>query len=311
MLITLGLAVLLQAGTAQPPATPQVAVSVRPDTVTIGDPITVLVRIRAPRGSAIEFPAAADSGATVELLDPVVISDFGGDSAADPSVVDRVARYRMAAWDVGEQPIALGVATVRTAGGVIEVPIESRTIFVQSVLPADSAQRVPKPARDLFAAKAAWWWPWLPILAAVAVLGGLVWWWWRRRRRRAQAQVAVDPYELAEREFARIEALGLLEAGERGRFVALMVEVLRDYLASRVDSAHPSLTSSELLEVMQSSSGVPVERLTPVLNETDLIKFAKRPVSAERAREIAREARAIVKDLGPRPPTVAAAQEAA
>ena len=310
MLVLLPLLALLQAA-AQPPSAPQVAVSVRPDTVTVGDPITVMIRIRAPRGSVIQFPTGPDSGATVELLDRPVVSAFGGDSAADPNVVDQVARYRMAAWNVGAQRIELGAATVQTPGGVVQVPIEPRDIFVRTVLPADTAQHVPKPARELFAPRVAWWWPWLPILLAALVVGGLLWWWWRRRQRRAQAQLVVDPYELAEREFARIEALGLLEAGERGRFVALMVEVMRDYLASRVASAHPSLTSTELLDVMRSASGVPVERLTPVLHETDLIKFAKRPVSAERAREIAREARAIVKDLGQAPVAPPAEQEAA
>ena len=311
MLLVLGLAALLQAGASQPPTTPQVAVSVRPDTVTVGDPIVVMIRIRAPRGSVIEFPTGPDSGATVELLDPRIVSAFGGDSAVDPNVVDQVARYRMAAWDTGVQPIELGAATVQVAGRTVDVPIAAPEVFVRSVLPADSALRVPKPARDLFAPRVAWWWPWLPILLAAALVGGLLWWWWRRRQRRVKAQIPVDPYELAEREFARIEALGLLEAGERGRFVALMVEVLRDYLASRVPTAHPSLTSTELLEVMRAASEVPVERLTPVLSETDLIKFAKRPVTTERAREIAREARAIVKDLGQAPASMPGQREAA
>ena len=306
-----GLVMAVQAAAAQPPAQPQVAVSVRPDTVTIGQPITVLIRIQAPAGSTIEFPVGPDSGAVVELLDPRVVSAFGGDSVANPNVVDQVARYRMAAWNVGSQPIELGPATVRIAGEVNEFPIDVGEVFVRSVLPTDSAQRVPKPARDLFGPQAPWWWPWLPILLAAALIGGVLWWWWRRRRRRAQAQIALDPYDLAEREFARIEALGLLEAGERGRFVALMVEVMRDYLASRVATAHPSLTSTELIEVMRSTPVVPVERLTPVLSETDLIKFAKRPVSAERAREIAREARAIVKDIGRAPAPLPAEKEAA
>ena len=310
MHLLLGAALLLQA--AAPSATqPQVAVSVRPDTVTIGQPITVLIRIQAPAGSTIEFPVGPDSGATVELLDPRVVSAFGGDSAANPNVVDQVARYRLAAWNIGSQPIELGPATVRTGGEVNEFPIAVGEIFVQSVLPTDSAQRIPKPARDLFAPRAPWWWPWLPILVAAALVGGLIWWWWRRRRRRTHAAVPLDPYDLAEREFARIEALGLLEAGERGRFVALMVEVMRDYLSSRVESAHPSLTSTELIEVMRATPVVPVDRLTPVLSETDLIKFAKRPVSAERAREIAREARAIVKDIGRAPAAAPAEKEAA
>jgi len=39
---------------------------------------------------------------------------------------------------------------------------------------------------------------------------------------------------------------------------------------------------------------VPSDRLTRLLTEADLIKFARRPVSGDRAREIGRDARAIV-----------------
>jgi hypothetical protein len=301
---------LLQGAPAQPPAAPQVVVSIRPETVTVGDPFVVGIRIRAPRGSVIEFPAGPDTGGTVEMLDPRVVAPWSADSAAT-DVVDQVARYRLAAWRPGDQSFDLGAASVQSAAGTVEIPVGRLVVVVQSVLPADSALRVPKPARDIFGPVVPWWWPWLPILVAAALLGGLLWWWWRRRRRRLANQPEIDPYELAEREFARIEALGLLEAGERGRYVALMVEVLRDYLAARVPVAHPSLTSTELLEAMRRTTGAPVDRLTPVLSESDLIKFARRPVSTERAREIGRDARAIVHDLGRAAPAPAEVQEAA
>jgi hypothetical protein len=151
---------------------------------------------------------------------------------------------------------------------------------------------VPKPARDILAAPRPWW-PWLVLaLLVAAVIGLLVWWLWRRRRRRVEP--AVNPYEVAEREFARIEALGLVEAGERGRYVALMVEVLRDYLAARYAKAPLSHTSTEVLVSLHGERAVPNERLTPVLTEADLIKFGRRPVTAARARELGREARTIV-----------------
>jgi hypothetical protein len=306
----IGLIALLQATGGQPPTAPRMVISIRPETVTVGDPFTVGIRIRAPRGSVIAFPTGPDSGGPVELLDPLIVAPFSADSAVSDAV-DQVARYRMAAWETGPLSFDLGAARVQTPGGVVQMPVGELVVMVQSVLPADTTLRVPKPARDIFGPVVPWWWPWLPILVAAAVVGGLLWWWWRRRRRRLAAQPAIDPYDLAEREFARIEALGLLEAGERGRFVALMVEVLRDYLAARVATAHPSLTSTELLEVMRRASGVPVDRLTPVLSETDLIKFAKRPVSAERAREIGREARAIVQALGRAETAQPAAKEAA
>jgi hypothetical protein len=103
--------------------------------------------------------------------------------------------------------------------------------------------------------------------------------------------------QYAEREFTRVERMGLLEAGERGRFVALMVEVMRDYLALRLPGAAPSLTSTELVRYLRSRSDLPVQRLGAILSEADLVKFARRAVTAERAREIGQEARAIVRGV--------------
>ena len=103
--------------------------------------------------------------------------------------------------------------------------------------------------------------------------------------------------QYAEREFTRVERMGLLEAGERGRFVALMVEVLRDYLALRLPGAAPSLTSTELIRFLRSRSDLPVQRLAAILHEADLVKFARRSVTGERAREIGQEARAIAREV--------------
>jgi hypothetical protein len=161
------------------------------------------------------------------------------------------------------------------------------------VLPKDSAQRVPKPPRPLFEVNVFPWWIWAAIAAAVLALVLLGWWWWRRRRKPGNEEIQ-DPYERAVAEFTRIDALGLVEAGERGRYVALTVEVLRDYLAARYAQASLSLTSTELSRSVRELPNVPGDKLTRLLTEADLIKFARRPVSGERAKEIGREARAIV-----------------
>ena len=278
------------------PTQPQRGVTVLPETVTVGEPFRIVVRIRAARGSRITFPAGPDSLAGVELLDPLQVRTL--DTAA---AVEQSATYRMAAWDVGDQPSRLTEVIVETDGVRRGVPVlladgRSARVFVRSVLPRDSAQRVPKPARAIFETAPPWWRMALVIAAAVLALALLGWLLYRRwRRRRQAADAAIDPYAYAEREFARVEALGLVEAGERGRFVALMVEVMRDYLARRLPGAAPSLTSSELVTVLRGTRGVPVDRLTTVLGEADLIKFARRQVTADRARELAREARAIVR----------------
>jgi hypothetical protein len=42
---------------------------------------------------------------------------------------------------------------------------------------------------------------------------------------------------------------------------------------------------------------MPVQRLATLLGEADLVKFARRPVTAERARELGQEARVIVHEV--------------
>jgi hypothetical protein len=262
-------------------------VTVAPDSVRIGDPFRITIGVRAPVGASIEFPRVLDSTATVQSLDPVTVR-----TSADTSAVEQYAEYRVAAWDVGKQPIRLEDVLVRFNGATRRLPIAGYTVFVRSLLPKDSAQRVPKPPRALFEPNPFPWWLW--VLVAAAIIALILWWMRRRRRRKPALAIVVDPYERAEAEFQRIEALGLVDAGERGRYVALMIEVLRDYLSARYAEASLSLTSTELERAVGHLPHIPQERMTRVLTDADLIKFARRPVSGERARELGREARAIV-----------------
>jgi hypothetical protein len=183
---------------------------------------------------------------------------------------------------------------VRLNGAERHVSLAGNKVQVNSVLPKDSAQRVPKPPRALFESSMFPWWIWA-LIAAAAIALILLLWWWIKRRRRPAAAIVIDPYVRATTEFDRIEALGLVDAGERGRYVTLMIEVVRDYLAARYAAeAALSLTSTELQRATMHLPHVPQDRLTRVLTESDLIKFARRPVSGDRAKELGREARAII-----------------
>jgi hypothetical protein len=255
------------------------------DTVRIGDPFTIAVRVRTPPGAEIEFPAGPDSTSPVQLIDPRTVR-----TTLDTAALDQTATYRLAAWDVGRQHV------VRGAGADRRIPIGAASVFVRSVLPTDSSLRVPKPARALIDQGAPAWWLWALIAAAAALLALLLWWWLRRRRRDV-APVAENALAVAEREFSRIEALRLIEAGERGRHVALMVDVLRDYMAARYPGAPLSLTTGELTRALHRDPTVPLERLARLLDEADLIKFARRSVTKERALELGRECRLLVRSL--------------
>lgn len=263
-------------------------VAVLPETVTVGDPFRVVVRIRAPRGATLEFAQTPDSGTGVEALDPVVVVP-----SVDSTATEQTATYRLAAWDVGARAIRIPDIVVRDSSGERRVAVgRSLSVFVSSVLPADSSERIPKPPRALFEFGPPWWWWGLVVLAALGVVGAL-WWLWRRRRRPAPRLVRSARDE-AEDAFARVEALDLVASGERGLHVALMAEVVRDFLARILPAAAPSLTSSELLMQLRGETRLPLSRLTRFLQDVDLVKFAAFPIDAERAHAVGREARALV-----------------
>ncbi|HJR64461.1 MAG TPA: hypothetical protein VJ803_12220 [Gemmatimonadaceae bacterium] len=266
----------------------QMGVSARPDTVTVGDHFVLTVRVRAPLGAAIAFPAGPDSGGVIEAIDPRVVR-----SNPDTTSVDQSATYRLVAWDTGRVAAPIDPVVVRLGDREHLLRLDSVRIIVRSVLPVDTSLHDPKPARDIVPGRRPWWHWLVAALIAVAIIGLLLWWWIRRRRRQV-AVIPVNAFVRAEQEFERIEALRLIEAGERGRHVALCIEVLRDYLAARIGAARTSHTSSELLDTLRSRPEVPLERLQRVLEEADLIKFARRPVTAERASALGRESRQIV-----------------
>lgn len=290
-MIWLALAVAMQQAPAAQEPRVQMGVTVQPDTVTVGDPYLVMVRVRAPVGTQIGFPAPPDTGGTVEGVDPLVVRA----DTSNPNAEDRTAIYRLAAWDTGQVSVVLGEVEL---GGAVErtLAIQDPTIFVRSVLPTDTAQQVPKPARDIFAAERSWLWILLLALLTAAIIGLLLWW-WLRRRKRPRPRLVEDPFERAEREFAALAELRLPEAGEPGRHVALSAEIMRDYLAVRVSEAHPSFTTGELMRAMAARRELPLEALGSLLFEADMVKFARRPVTPERAHAYAGEAHELVRKV--------------
>jgi hypothetical protein len=264
----------------------QMGYKVSPDTVIIGQPFNLFVKVLAPQGVRFEFPAGPDTTTQngvrpIELRGEKIVSMLG-DTA--------VALYHLVAWDVGVQPLRMPDVRVTFGGEERRPPLGGASVFVKSVLPADTTLRVPKPPRPLIVLPVFNWWPWLALVAAI-IAAVLLWWAWRRYSNRPQ--VPVDPYVRAQREFDRIERMGLLEAGRSSEYLALIVDVAREYLAARVSGVRRSDTTSELLQAMQPREGVEVE-LPRLLERADLVKFAQADVSKEEAREAGLALRAIV-----------------
>ena len=266
---------------------------VRPDSVQVGDPFTLVVTVMVPASARIEWPVIEDTAAVVGMRAPVSVT-----SASDGPMRRETATYALAAWDVGSLALGVPDPTVRYGTTTLRVPIDSARVYVRSVLPGDSTMHLPKPSKGLFSREIPWWERWWP--AAAVVVGLLLLWWLFRRRKRApvrRAVVPLDVYARAMHDFERLDRLSLTDAGERGRAVALAVEILRSYLGARVPEAGLSLTSTELLDATNLDARVPHERLFYLLDDADAIKFARRVVNGARAKALTAESRAIVESI--------------
>jgi hypothetical protein len=256
---------------------------VRPETVTVAEPFNVTITVHAPLKSLIAFPAGPDTAQPLEALDPPVVK-FDIDSTGAPV---RTAIYRLQAWQTGAQALTV---PVQVGAGADAQKLEAHPgVYVLSVLPADTSLRVPKPALGVLKSPLVWW-PWALALGVVLGVIALL---WRRQRRRRKAAPPPSPLSVAEAALARVESLGLLEAGEPSRYVALQADILRGYLSSRVQVVSRSQTTSELVAALLGRA-LPLNRVAAVLEEADQVQFARRPVSVVRAKEIAREVKTLL-----------------
>jgi hypothetical protein len=118
-----------------------------------------------------------------------------------------------------------------------------------------------------------------------------IWIWYRNRR-----NAPLDPYDEAQQEFARIEAMRLVDAGEGEQHATLMSDVMREYLARRIPEIERSHTSSELVaasgRIHSAASG-----LGELLWRTDLIKFARIGLAPDEATSLGATARSIVENV--------------
>lgn len=271
---------------------PLIGVDVQPTSVTVGEPFTVRVRVRAARGAAIRFPLVPDSAGSVEAVDPRAIEDHSSGATFDQTAV-----YRFIAWEPGRRTVPLGEVWWDRSRGREVLPTGVVRVDVTSVLPADTAVQEPRSARNPFDPPSGWW-RWL--LAALAVLALFVTSWRALRRRRSQPSPA-DAFLDAQAAFAAIDQLALVDAGEPGRAVLAHAEVMREYLTRRFPAATEGLTTVEYVHAL-AVSALPIlpEEVEEVLRCADAVKFAGADVDtayAGGAAGLARAARGIVRDV--------------
>src|SRR5690606_33454300 len=155
------------------------------------------------------------------------------DGASDASGREEFAEYAVAAWDTGFVRTRWSPVMVLLGSDTVLVPLEQTGATVLSVLSADTAEHIPRPAKPPFGQESPWWMQWWLAMLVVAALAALAWVLWRRRDRGAPVARAPrpGPYEFALEAFDRLDRLALSDAGEHGRAAVLAMDILRGYLS--------------------------------------------------------------------------------
>ncbi len=265
---------------------PQATVTIKPERVTVGDPVVVTARVSAPIGAVIEFPSVVNAGESIEALDPRVVHVRTGGNE-----VVAEATWRVVAWDTGAHALPIADASVTTGGALTHIPLPTMMLTVESVLPADTSRRTPKPPRDVVAIDPPWWDTWSPLLVPLLVLL-LGWAIWKRNRKERPAPPTAR--READRAFERLESGSLGAVGEPAREVAIATEIVRDFLAARYAGAEVSLTTAELLALLPLRSTDVRHALGELLAFADLVKYARRAVNAREAADFTARAHALL-----------------
>jgi hypothetical protein len=281
---------LLQGQPPLPASGVRSGVALSPDVVLVGAPVVMTVRVQVAPTTRVIFPPTVDSSAVIEPLDPVLVRDTVVDGRREYTAV-----YRLIAWQTGRHVIPIAPLRIEFGTRTQTLALGDPVLNVQSVLPSDTALRVPRPARDIIALPAARWaWWWLLLGFAVLVLAGG---WWLQRRAGQGPPPDIAPIRTAVAAFDALDALGLPASGEPGRHAAAAAGILRQYLAAREPRAALGHTTAELSRVLREQTAVPEYRVTALLDAIDALQFAQQPVDTTRARALAAEARAIVDEV--------------
>jgi hypothetical protein len=275
-------------------------VLLNPDSVTVGDPIRITMEASGPQSAVLELPQLADSLGPFAVLsaDPPVTSSRDGKIQVRQTGTLTLFR-------TGDQTLPeLALLWVRGPGDTLAAWSRPLTVKVRSVLkPGEASLKNLRGLKGVVPLSKPRWWIFALIALAVAAAGLALWRYrGRLRRRHPAAAMAAPPPLPPEVAFERaLESLYRRQLPEKGlvkEFYAEVSLLFRRYLEDRFGFPAVEETRTEVLESAARQAELSAgERssLRQLLDEGDLVKFAKMERLLAEAREHAERARSWVR----------------
>ncbi len=311
LLAVLG-ALLLCAGNGQSQTESAVTIESRvsKSRLTIGDTVQYRVRLQRPPSVEVRWPGPAANLGGFEIRGYQT-----PEARREGGAVIEEAAYTISTFDTGRFEIPpLTLQYRQPPDSVWQIlRTEKLDLYVASLRPSE--------AGDIREIKAPWELPrdWRQVILIGAIVAGVLllaaggYYWWRRRQGKGLLPERVTPPRPAHEEalaaLAELRNRGLPAAGEIKLFYSTLSEIVRRYLAGRYRVEALEMTTFEVLEHFKRVDLDPqaLDVLRELLEQSDLVKFAKFIPPAEQHERLLAAAETFVQLTKPAPAPAEAA----
>jgi len=250
------------------------SVDVSVDSLYIGDDFTVRINADYPEDIKLSEPATkAAEGAFILKSEPKLETRTRNGRRYDEYT------FKLSAFETGELEIPVfEFFWYDQQENQHTVKSESKTIYVKSVLPADTAGI---DIKDIIGPKPLprRWWPYILTALIILVVGAIVYWLYRRKVK------AVDmpelppepPYDIAIRSLIQLKEKDLPGKGKTKKYYSELSEIIRHYIQGRFDIIAVEATTYELKKRLKHPELYKDKKtvILDFLNRSDMVKFAK------------------------------------
>jgi hypothetical protein len=249
--------------------------------ILLGDQIGFIINIEQPSDISLALPVFRDT--IIGKIEVIAGPDFDTISLGTEKI-RVIEKYLVTSFDSGYHRVDPVYAELAGPGGIKRYFSDYSVLEVvrAAITPPDSAEifdiqgpyRAPLTAGEVM--------PW----ALIALVSGLLIWLIIKliRRLKKEKKEEVKPavmepsHVIAFRELEWLRDEQLWQKGETKRYYIRLTEIVRQYLENRYGINSLELTTSETLEALVKTGfrkNETYNRLRSVLNQADLVKFAK------------------------------------
>jgi len=251
---------------------PTVSVKVDTTNIRIGEQIDYQITVDDAENGVVFPKLQLDSLGKIEIVE-----SFNIDTLKNRLI----KKYRLTSFDSGryvipKQPIYIWNQPYFTDSISIDVATVAVDTLKQKMYPIKAIQSEPYTFDDF---KSYLWW----ILGILLLIGLVLYFVLRKKETQEEMEARIPPYQLALTRLKALDEKQLWQKNKIKKYYVELTDIVRSYIERELKIPALESTTDELMETMtdfntSSSLNIPndtIKKLQKLLQEADLVKFAK------------------------------------